>query len=201
MLRIPKNVPSPWYRLGCLNWEGDYPYAPDVQFRLWHDGEHLYIEYQVSERTVRALQDQPGQAVFKDSCVEFFIMPAPLTDRHYYNFEWNAGGVLYLACRTSRQDPEPAPPQVLASVRAESSLGPAPFPERPFEGTWTMKVTIPCSALFRAGIQTWEGLRAKANVYKCGDGLQVPHFLTWAPIDTPAPDYHRPEFFDDVIFE
>ena len=141
MLHIPKNVPSPWYRLGCLNWEGDYPYAPDVQFRLWHDGEHLYIEYQVSERTVRALQDQPGQAVFKDSCVEFFIMPAPLTDRHYYNFEWNAGGVLYLACRTSRQDPEPAPPQVLASVRAESSLGPAPFPERPFEGTWTMKVT------------------------------------------------------------
>jgi hypothetical protein len=51
------------------------------------------------------------------------------------------------------------------------------------------------------GKPSLSGLRAKANFYKCGDGLTVPHFVTWAPISTEKPDYHRPEFFDWLEFE
>ena len=39
------------------------------------------------------------------------------------------------------------------------------------------------------------------NLYKCGDNLSHPHFLSWQPIDTPQPDFHRPEFFAAGKFE
>ena len=33
------------------------------------------------------------------------------------------------------------------------------------------------------------------NIYKCGDGLKKPHFISLFPIDTPEPDFHRLESF------
>ncbi len=44
------------------------------------------------------------------------------------------------------------------------------------------------------------GHRAAANFYKCGDETAVPHYGAWSPIDTPQPDFHRPEFFGEVVF-
>ena len=40
----------------------------------------------------------------------------------------------------------------------------------------------------------------RANVYKCGDLLPVPHFISWNPITTESPDFHRPEFFGQMRF-
>ena len=39
------------------------------------------------------------------------------------------------------------------------------------------------------------------NLYKCGDSLARPHYLSWQPVATPHPDFHRPEFFKPVLFE
>ncbi|MBT5542155.1 MAG: hypothetical protein HOK34_04920, partial [Gammaproteobacteria bacterium] len=30
---------------------------------------------------------------------------------------------------------------------------------------------------------------------------QKPHYLTWNPVETSNPDFHRPEFFGKLIFE
>lgn len=38
------------------------------------------------------------------------------------------------------------------------------------------------------------------NLFKCGDELSHPHFLSWQPIRTEKPDFHRPEFFAQVRF-
>ena len=46
-----------------------------------------------------------------------------------------------------------------------------------------------------------DGLKVKGNVYKCGDMLPHPHFLSFFPIDLPKPDFHRPDFFGSVEFE
>ncbi|WP_414481477.1 carbohydrate-binding family 9-like protein [Caldicoprobacter sp.] len=43
------------------------------------------------------------------------------------------------------------------------------------------------------------GKRIKANFYKCGDKTKYPHWGCWNRIDTPHPDFHRPEFFGDLI--
>lgn len=198
-LTVPFGHLSDVQKLDCINWPG-WPYKPDVEFRIGHDDSGIMLEWKVDEQSVRALQGTPGGEVYEDSCVEFFFQPDP-ADPHYYNFEWNAAGVMYLAWRTGRNDPEYAPAEVLSLVKAESSLGPAPFSEKAAEGPWTLKLHIPLEALWRSSIRNLHGLKAKANFYKCGDGLKVPHFVTWAPVGTPGPDYHRPEYFADLLFE
>ena len=42
-------------------------------------------------------------------------------------------------------------------------------------------------------------MRGKFN--KCAEATSQPHYLSWAPIKTPAPDFHRPEFFGDIILD
>lgn len=186
--------------LDCLNWPEQFAYKPEVSFTAWHDGKVLHLSYSVKEQSVRAEEGTPGNSVFRDSCVEFFLKPSA-DDPHYYNFEWNAVGTLYLAYRTGRKDPENAPAQVLSMVRATSSLGTQTFPERKGETEWKLDIEIPVEALWHSGLESWNGLKARANFYKCGDGLSVPHYITWAPIETENPDYHRPEFFAPVDFE
>jgi len=188
------------YNLECLNWPEAYPYKPEVSFCCNIEDELLHIRYEVSEQSVRAEESVSGNPVYKDSCVEFFIKPLA-DDAHYYNFEWNAIGAMDLSYRTGRNDPENAPDSVLSSVAAVSSLGNEPFTEKIGETHWTLDIRIPASALWRSGIKSWKGLEARCNFYKCGDGLSVPHFVSWAPIESENPDFHRPEFFKPFIFQ
>ena len=207
MLKVPFGRLSEPQRLDCLNWPA-WPYKPTVEFRIGLFEDGLRLEWKVEEQTVRALQGVPGGEVYEDSCVEFFFQPSA-DDPHYYNFEWNAIGNLCVSWRTGRFDPEPAPAAVYGLVRAEASCGVTPFAERPADGPWMLKVCIPAEALWqglgdvagRPAAGALRGRRAKANFYKCGDGLTVPHFVTWAPVATEKPDYHRPEYFKDIIFE
>ena len=198
MLKVPFGRLSEPQRLDCLNWPA-WPYKPSVEFRIGYDEVGIRLEWKVDEQSIRALQGVPGGEVYEDSCVEFFFQPSA-DDSHYYNFEWNAIGNLCVSWRTGRFDPEPAPAAVYGLVKAEASCGAAPFAERPSDGPWTLKVCIPAEALWKSGLKSLRGLKGRANFYKCGDGLTVPHFVTWAPIATEKPDYHRPEFFGELIF-
>jgi Carbohydrate-binding family 9 len=31
--------------------------------------------------------------------------------------------------------------------------------------------------------------------------LAEPHFVAWSNIETPKPDFHRPDFFGKLVFE
>ena len=205
-LIVPKGRPSEAHKLDCLNWPAEWPYKPEVEFRIWHSGDVLHLEYKVCEQGIRAVETRDGHDVYMDSCVEFFFQPRP-EDPHYYNFEFNAIGTMVLSWRTGRLDPEHAPADVLASVRREACGKPSVegsrkgFEEKASEGPWTLHADIPAKALWRSGLDSFDGLRARGNFYKCGDGLAVPHFVTFAPISTPKPDYHRPEFFTELEFE
>ena len=210
-LKVPFGQPGTWHKLEFLNWEAGWPYKPEVAFRIWHSGDVLHLEYKVDEQSVRAVETHDGNDVYKDSCVEFFFQPLT-DDPHYYNFEFNAAGTMVLSWRTGRLDPEHASAPVLASVKREVAPNGADFApsvegsrvgfeERPAKGPWSLKADIPVSALWRSGLRSFAGLHARANFYKCGDALKVPHFVTFAPIDTAKPDYHRPEFFTDLDFE
>ena len=140
-----------------------------------------------------------GNDVYRDSCVEFFVQPEG--DGHYYNFEWNAIGTLCMSRRTGRFDPVHAPKSVLDSVLTSSTYGRKPFEEIKGDNAWTLRIAIPASALFCGELKTWHCARLKGNFYKCGDALSTPHYITWTPISTPSPDYHRAEFFAEIDCE
>ena len=185
--------------VACCNWPQEYPYAPHVEFRMFHTGEELMLRFDVEERCTAAAAADDNGPVWQDSCVELFIA---LDDAGYYNFEMNCIGTLLLAHRRERKvDVVRAAPEVLALVRRRATLPHETFAERCGDNRWSMTAAIPVRALFRHSLESWDGVKARINLYKCGDNLSMPHFLSWQPIQTPAPDFHRPEFFKPVRFE
>lgn len=179
-----------------VNWPSDYPYKPDFKFAIAHDGKNVFIHYKVSEKTSRAAADRDCGRVWEDSCVEFFFAP---DENGYYNFECTCIGKLLIAYGAGRHERQQAPKESLESVQRWASIGSEPFEEKPC-GPWEVALIIPVSALFRHEIHDLDSLEARANFYKCGDLLSTSHFISWAPIKTETPDFHRPEFFAEIKF-
>ena len=128
----------------------------------------------------------------------------------YFNLECNCAGTLLIAKGPDRHDRQPAPEDVLKSVGRWSSLTSEATPQPngryvlPLENGdfhWHMALVVPATALFGSGIDDFSGLTLRGNIYKCGDCLREPHFLSLFPIETPQPDFHRPEFFQELRFE
>jgi hypothetical protein len=59
---------------------------------------------------------------------------------------------------------------------------------------------IPASVFIKEGFNSFQGLKMTGNFYKCGDALESPHYLCWNHIKTEQPDYHRPEYFGELLF-
>lgn len=185
-------------RIACVDWEKDFPYAPEVAFRIAHTGNHILLEYQVVEDSVAAMAGHDNGRVWEDSCCEFFVQPT--ADGPYYNVECNCTGTVLLGCGPRREGREHAPASVLKSIKRWSSLGAMPFTERLEKTRWNLALIIPVEAFFHHAIISLEGMPMRANFYKCGDKLTKPHFLSWQKITVDHPDFHRPEFFGSLLF-
>lgn len=195
--KIPSN--SLQLNISNNNWKDKFPYSPKVSVRLWHDGANLFLNYEVEEEYVAALAKKDNDDVYKDSCVEFFIA---FDNEGYYNLEANCIGKLLLSHRKGRKiDVKYADDNILSCIQRDSSLGKEPFECRKSNGKWSLKLTIPKSTFFLHDIKNFSELKVKCNIYKCGDNLPQPHFLSWQPIKTENPDFHRPEFFGPIEFE
>lgn len=182
--------------INILNWL-DYPYQPEVEFTSAWTDTALYLYYQVTEEYIMAKTKLDNGPVWKDSCVEFFVSPG--TDGFYYNFEFNCIGTCLLAYGNTRAKREFAGADILSRIKRTSSLGNQTFGEIKGHHEWDLFVEIPNTAFFKHPGFTFRKGLMKANFYKCGDELSNPHYLTWSPIDSKSPDYHRPEFFGEVI--
>ena len=67
--------------IACCNWPEQFPYAPEVSFRMFHTGDYLMLRFDVAERCTMARVTEDNGEVWTDSCVEFFITP---DDSGYY---------------------------------------------------------------------------------------------------------------------
>lgn len=187
----------PKHEIGTINWQM-FPYKPDVSVAIACSDDEIYLKYWVTEDGTRGLVANDNGNVFTDSCVELFIDPSG--DGSYYNFEFNCIGKLLLGHGTSRHNRERAGESILKMVRRYTSVGTAPIGQIEGKLQWEIAVAIPLGAFFKHAIVSISGKTTKANFQKCGDEMPVPHYVTWNPIETPKPDYHRPEFFGELNF-
>ena len=182
-----------------VNWPEAFPYKPKVEFAAVHTGDALLLHYRVEEQSVRAVAKNDHEHIWEDACVEFFFMPA--SDGLYYNIECNCAGKLIVAVGKDRNERQPAPVEVMKGVDRWASLGTEPFDTRQEPTKWELALLVPITTFFKHKLESFSGLKASGNVYKCGDSLPVPHFISWNPIKTENPDFHRPEFFGQMHFE
>ena len=180
-----------------LNWK-NFGYLPKVSFRIGHTGNEIWLKYYVTEKHLRARETLTNGDVYKDSCVEFFIAD---DGENYYNFEFNCIGIIHLAYGPGRGNRKFVEPQKVEKIEIKSSLGGAPFNDRSGNFEWEMMIRIPIETFAYSDLKTFDGLKATANFYKCGDETAVAHYVTWNPVKTENPDYHRPEYFGKVTFE
>ncbi|WP_340113030.1 carbohydrate-binding family 9-like protein [Maribellus mangrovi] len=180
-----------------INWP-DYPYKPELKFRIAHTGTEIWLKFYVREKYIRALETRTNGDVYKDSTVEFFIA---LNNDRYYNFEFSCIGTIHAGYGTGRGKRLLVNPKIAEKIEVTSSLGEQPFEEKQGDFKWEMMIKIPIDCFAFDKLSSLKELQAKGNFYKCGDETSEPHFVSWNPINTKTPDYHRPEFFGEIEFE
>ena len=188
------------FRVQELNWPDEYAYAPLCAGRIAHTEESLIVDFRVSGLDLRVMNLSDKERIWEDSACEFFVQVPGCPE--YFNFEVNPAGRLVASRGTGRAGREPLGDEAFGSIVRISSVEGLPALTEPVEykgGIWNWRVMllIPFEVLGLDGAPA----ALKGNIYKCGDLTAHPHFVTWAPVGTPAPDFHRPEFFGDFILE
>ena len=182
--------------ISTINWK-EFSHAPRVSFQAGYDQRQLHLRYTVTANAVLAKYAYENEPVYQDDCVEFFMATE---HGEYINFEFNCIGTILAQRGRSRQDRIFLTIDELAQVKILSSLPKEPInPERQGPISWNLNISIPLFLLRIA--KDPAGRQFRANFYKCGDDMSQVHYLSWNPIATPAPDFHRPEFFGTLIFE
>lgn len=170
-----------------INWP-EFSYKPKTTARVLHNGEALFVRMETDENPLLARRRKQNDEISDDSCMEFFLKPNA-NDPHYLNFEFNPFGAMYLGLRTDRYNNEyPEEDKEFFNVKTYVD-GEA----------WVLTFTIPFEFISRmvGGIDD----EFKGNFYKCGVDTVCEHYVTYYPIDTEEPDYHRPEFFGPFKLE
>lgn len=176
------------------NWPDKFPYAPFCCGRMARTEDALVVDFRVSGLDLRVQNLEDGGRSWEDSCCELFLQRPGAAE--YVNFEVNAAGKMTAARGTGRGDRKSLTPEEFGQiVRMASIEGPQDYAG----GVWTWRVIlmIPFELIGLDPDDLPESLRG--NIYKCGDLTAHPHFLSWAPIGTPEPDFHRPEYFGEFL--
>lgn len=181
----------------------DIGYRPTTEVKLFYTDDELRIHFTSCEKEVRINEREFNGPVWEDSCVEFFFIPTPEKDDRYFNFEISAQGTLLLQLdnkppvRHYMEYVNPNYFEIKADVTQEN------YKEFSNFKPWTIEYKIPFSFIkdFFKDFEAKSGQIMKANFTKCGDKTSIPHFGSWVNIDNPKPAFHKPEFFENIIFE
>lgn len=183
------------------------PIRPTTFFRAMYDARNLYVRFDVLDTFVKVVHTHRNDNVCEDSCVEFFVQPAPGTT--YFNFEINGGGTMLLYKmidatkvkrdgKTTFREFEVVPAEWAEQVEIHHTL-----PQkvaRPIEQpiAWSVAYRIPL-ALFTACLgkcsvakgDVWRG-----NFFKCGGSC---HYGMWSDVGRPL-NFHQPAKFGELVF-
>lgn len=178
-------------------------YKPPTEVKLFYTEDELRIKFTSSEKQILIDATEFNGPVWCDSCVEFFFLPDPKNDHRYFNFEINASGVLLLqlGSNTSKRDSmtyiNPDAFEIKSIVTANNY--------RDFDEfkPWTIEYKIPFKFIndFFINFEAKSETIIKGNFYKCGDNTLIPHYGAWSNIINEKPAFHRPQFFQYIIFE
>ena len=178
---------------------------PRTQARLCYDDQTLHVIFRVEDRYVRAIARKNQDPVCRDSCAEFFFFPNRGLPTAYFNLEMNCGGTMLMHYQTvPREAPIKFSAEDFERIEVAHSLPKNVDPEETSPTVWTIAYRLPFDVIEKyepSAIRPAPGVLWRANFYKCADRTSHPHWLTWAPVDHPSPNFHLPEHFGTLKFE
>ena len=177
---------------------------PKTEVKAAYDNTGVFVMFRVEDKYVRAVAEADQDEVYRDSCVEFFFCPGPDLSEGYFNLEMNCGGTMLFHFQTRpRADRTIIQESDCLRIDRLHSLPRIVEPEIKEPVTWTVAYRIPVALLekYRKVVRPAPGAVWQVNFYKCADNTSHPHWLTWAPVDSPKPDFHRPQYFGLLKFQ
>ena len=180
-----------------LNWPVS-DYKPKAAVNIGYNETELFLKFSIEEESIRAIYTENNSRVSEDSCCELFISPD--SNDCYYNFEFSCIGTLLMGYRKMGNPATRPSAELMDKVRRQSSLGNQPFGLTEGLHHWTLTVAIPLEAFFMHKLTCLKEKILAVNLYKCGDGLTKPHYLSLFPINTEKPSFHRPDYFGALRF-
>lgn len=192
--------------LELTHYMGEKPeHLPKVQAKLLYDSANVYVIFRVEDRYVRAVARNHQDTVCKDSCVEFFFAPEMDTAKGYFNLESNCGGTILLNFQTiPRKDIRRFELSDIEKIEIAHSQPKIVDPEVTEPTVWTVEYRLPVSILSKYRPEVTPpapGVKWRANFFKCADQTSHPHWLTWAKVHRPQPDFHVPADFGVLEFK
>jgi hypothetical protein len=198
----------PWDGIEPLqlnHYMGERPeHFPTTRAKVAYDDDAIYVIFRVDDRYVKAVADKHQGPVYLDSCVEFFFTPGTDIQEGYFNLEMNCGGtMLFHHQMKPRTDQTPISDEHIRQVEVAHTLPKIVDPEITTDTTWIVEYRIPFSVLanYHSFPKPEAGSLWRANFYKCADQTSHPHWLTWAPVDFPTPNFHLPQYFGILEFQ
>ncbi len=184
---------APAVELGCF-YPMENAYRPRTTAALVYVRDEGFLaRMKCWETEPKADERMADGDVYKDSCLEWFINFAPENGNCYLNLEGNAAGTLHCKYGKDRYD-----------RKALSELGVELRPRakvRILPDHWQIDYFIPLTLIgqvfHKSSFQP--GDRLRGNFYKCGDETASPHFGMWNPVKAEPLDFHRPDFFGELI--
>lgn len=166
-------------------WEKDFPAKYASFAKLIETEDAIFVRLESFEKDpVRRVFDDWGE-IWTDSCLEFFFMPDSRTGV-YYNFECNANGYMLVGKGTGRKGRERVTPKSGSGEFFHiktAAVGEA----------WSVTYRIPKEFI---GVI----YEPRGNFYKCQEAVpERMHFQCWCDIEAEKPDFHRPEFFGEIV--
>ena len=162
-------------------------YTPECGFQgIFIPEEGFLFRLFCVEKNPRITYLEPGGEVCEDSCLELFLNFAPEKSKSYINFEMNAAGAYQFGIGPDRYDRVEMNTPHMPTVKAEI-----------LEDKWQVTLFIPLKAIEAVyGKNDFaKGYTITGNAFKCGDLTESEHYLTWAPVQRDAMDFHRSDRF------
>lgn len=180
----------PVFNIDSFNWGGNY--QPKTYGQMAFMEEEGFVLHMVCEESnPPCIYHKHNDPVYLDSAMEAFLAFDSLSD-NYFNIEFNSYGAFLIGFGSGRSGRISVKEEDQTLFRCESTV---------LEDRWSVDLRIPLSLIsaYFPNISLGENSRFHLNFYKLAEGEERTHFASFAPIHSPTPNFHLPEYFADAV--
>lgn len=185
-----------------FNWV-DPKFKPLTQMKMAYDDDNFYVIFKVQDKYVRALATEINGNVWEDGAVELFFAPDTLNRLQYFNLEINCIGTpLMFYVRKPMSDYTRLMEEDIRKIQIASTLE-GPIKEEITETvTWIIEYKVPLEMIeyYARVSRPAPGVSWRANFFKIATNNSNKHYVTWSPVISDKPQFHKPEFFGELRF-
>ena len=186
-----------WSDIPKIYMEESYKQSPSTTSgwgQLAYDEEGIFVRLRTDEEEHRNEEKGETGMPCLDSCLEFFFTPST-EEKRYINIEINSNLCIYLGFGTCIPDlmrllPDSGAFDILKPKATRDDKG------------WELEYKIPFTFIRRLfpDFEIYDGKKISANIYKCSEGMEPNHLLSWNKISMEGFTFHQRQNFGEMIF-